>query len=133
MPLLGAKPQCSNLLAMETAPFGRRLAALCADWALSYFAAAFFASLGWGSVSALQLVVFYFEVIAFTAITGASVGQQLMKLRIVSFETGGYLPFQKVLIRTTLLILVLPALFSANGRGFHDILAKSAVVKAINA
>ena len=115
---------------VDIAPFGRRLVALFADWTLSYFVAVFLASLNWGSARVLQYFVFAVEVILFTSITGSSIGQRLMKLKIISYPDGGYLPPQRVLLRTVLLILVIPALFTKNKRGLHDVIAMSLIISA---
>ena len=90
--------------------------------------ASFLASLHLGQTSVLQYLVFYFEVILFTWIYGASVGQNLMKLKVVTQGSEGRLSFLNVLIRTTLLMFVLPALFTAKGRGLHEIASKSEIV-----
>ena len=118
------------LCVVENASFGRRLVALFADWTLSYFVAVFLAGLHLGPPRFLQYLVFFIEVVIFTTATGSSAGQKLMRLKIVTFPQGGYLTFPKVLTRTTLLILVLPALFTKSGRGYHDIIAKSSVINA---
>jgi uncharacterized RDD family membrane protein YckC len=115
---------------VEIAPFGRRLVALFADWTLSYFVAVFMASLHWGSARVLQYLVFAFEVFIFTSINSASIGQRLMKLKVISYPDGNYLPPQRVLLRTLLLVLVIPALFTKNKRGFHDVLARSLIISA---
>lgn len=120
-------------MSVELASFRRRLVALFADWTLSYFAAIFLASLHWGPARPLQYLVFYFEVLLFTATTGASAGQRLMKLRVVSYPDGGYLDPWRVALRTLFVILVIPALLTKAGRGYHDVIAKSMVVNAINA
>ena len=115
---------------MEIAPFGRRLVALFADWTLSYFVAVFLASFHFGSVRVLQYFAFLVEVFLFTIFAGASAGQRLMKLKVVTYPDGGYLPPLRVFIRTILLILVIPALFTRNRRGFHDVIAKSLIIIA---
>ena len=113
---------------MEIAPFSRRLVALFADWTLSYFVAVFMASFHFGPVRVLQYFAFFVEVLVFTIFTGASVGQRLMKLKVVTYPDGGYLPPLRVFIRTILLILVIPALFTRDRRGFHDVIAKSLII-----
>ena len=115
---------------METASFRRRLVALFADWTLSYFVAAFLVSMHWGSISFMQNLVFFLENIIFISTTGATVGQRLMKLKVVSFPDGGYVTAGRVFIRTLSLSLVLPALFTSGRRGFHDIWAKSVIINA---
>lgn len=126
----GQSRECSSLLGVETAPFGRRLVALFADWTLSYFVAAFLVSMHLGSISVMQNVVFFIENILFISTTGASVGQRLMKLKVVSYPDGGYITFGRAFVRTLLLSLVLPALFTKQRRGWHDIAANSLIVNA---
>jgi uncharacterized RDD family membrane protein YckC len=120
-----------SLMSVEIASFRRRLVALFADWTLSYFVAVFLATLHWGSASALQYLVFYLELFIFTSTTGASAGQHLMKLKVVSVPDGGYLTPGRVALRTLLIILVLPALFTKERRGYHDIFSKSLVINAV--
>jgi len=51
------------------------------------------------------------------------------KLKVVDFTTGGALSIPRVLVRTLMIILVLPAIFRHDGRSVHDLLAKSVVVR----
>jgi uncharacterized RDD family membrane protein YckC len=118
---------------MERASFGRRFAALFADWSISYFVAVFLSKFHLGSVSALQYLVFFLEVVLFTTIGQASIGQKLLNLRIVRESDSGYVSFGNVVLRTILLILVIPALITTNGRGLHDLAAKSKIVRVISA
>jgi hypothetical protein len=50
-------------------------------------------------------------------------------MRVVDFTNYGVVPAQKVLIRTLLICLVLPAVFTREGRGLHDWVANSVVVR----
>ena len=50
-------------------------------------------------------------------------------MRVVDFTNYGVVPAQKVLIRTLLICLVLPAVFTREGRGLHDWVANSTVVR----
>ena len=115
---------------MEVAPFGRRLAALFADWALSYFVAVFLSRFNLGGITGLQYLVFVLEVTFFTSLLKGSVGQRLMNLKVVSYPDGDFLPISRSLLRTILLVLIIPVLFTSNGRGYHDVLANSIVTNA---
>ena len=115
---------------MEIAPFGKRLLALFADWALSYFVAVFLARLDLGGVAGLQYLVFFVEVTVFTSLLKGSVGQRLMNLKVVTYPDGDFLPIGRAFLRTVLILLVIPVLFTSGGRGYHDVLANSIVTTA---
>jgi uncharacterized RDD family membrane protein YckC len=66
------------------------------------------------------LFVFFVAVSAFTWLTGASVGQRLLRIQIVLLS-GQPLGFLRTLLRTALLCLVIPAvIYDRDGRGLHD-------------
>jgi hypothetical protein len=50
-------------------------------------------------------------------------------MRVVDFTNYGVVPVRKVLLRTFLICLVLPAVFARDGRGLHDWVANSIVVR----
>lgn len=77
-----------------------------------------------GGAQAMPLVLLFTEVSLLTSLTQSSFGQRIMKIKIVN-EFGNYATPLQVLLRTLLIILVLPAVFTSNGRGFHDIVAKT--------
>ena len=104
---------------------GRRVGALVIDWAAcSVLSAAFF-----GYDSLATLLLFTAEQLLFVALLGGSFGHVLLGMR-VHVWTGSALdvsvrttppPLRSVLIRTLLLVLVIPALIpDAHGRGTHD-------------
>jgi len=51
-------------------------------------------------------------------------------MRVVDFTNYGIVPAKKILIRTFLICLVLPAVFTRDGRGLHDWVANSVVVRS---
>ncbi|MDP7384097.1 MAG: hypothetical protein QF382_08490, partial [Acidimicrobiales bacterium] len=56
-------------------------------------------------------------------------GQRLVRLRVVSID-GGRVPLWRVLVRTLLICLVIPAVvYDDDGRGVHDRLAHTRVVR----
>ena len=116
----------------SAARFGRRIVAVAIDW----FAAILVTHLifpnlvyGAGDFGAATLGVFAAEVTILTATTGSSFGYKIVGLRLVSVSAAP-LNFLKVLIRTALLCLVVPAMiWDRDGRGLHDKIIGSIVMK----
>jgi len=80
------------------------------------------------SFSLAVLGVFGLEVAALTWLSGASFGQQLLRLQVAALD-GGRVPLARVLVRTVLLCLAVPPLiWDRDGRGLHDSAALTAVV-----
>jgi uncharacterized RDD family membrane protein YckC len=117
---------------------GRRVAALVVDWVLcelivaavtrhSIFAGAadshYFAAMYW------TLLVFAVEVWVLTAISGLTVGKRLLGIRTIRTD-GRRIGFGWALLRTVLLLFVVPALLSDRDlRGLHDRAAETIVVR----
>lgn len=116
----------------ENAGLGRRFLAITIDWAIASLTAALFApplSNEFGP-TLLRLGLFVCEIAILTALTGASIGQRLFGLRVVSWPNQGYLAPIQVLMRSVLIALVIPAVvYDKEGRGLHDRLAGSVVVR----
>ncbi len=113
------------------ASFGRRLVAVIVDWVLCELIAAglFGADLAAGGAgSFVPLAVFAAENLLLVATLGTTVGHRLLGIRVLQVGPG-FFPLQ-VTVRTALLCLFLPALFiDADGRGLHDRLAGTAIVR----
>ena len=116
------------------AGWGRRFVAIALDWVLSNLAAVALtgtrdvwsaqSSYGW-----VPLAVFAAEVWVLTALTGASAGQRIVGLSVLRLDHRP-VGFGPALVRTTLLLLVIPPLvFDRDGRGLHDLAAKTVVVR----
>ena len=75
---------------------------------------------------------FAVQVAVLTALTGQTLGMRLVGLRVLRPASGdGVLGFLPALVRTALLMLVLPAVvFDRDGRGLHDRAAGTVVVRA---
>ena len=111
---------------MVKAGTGRRFLALMIDWLMCLLIARL---VGFGSTSLSTLVIFFIEVSILTTLQQASAGQRILRLRVVDFTTYGIVPSKKILIRTFLICLVLPAVFTRDSRGLHDWVANSVVVR----
>ena len=92
----------------SVARVGRRLVALCLDWA-ACLVIAHALSTDAAARPLLTLVVFFAQVSLLTTLTGSSFGQRLVGVRIVSLR-GGRLGVLPTLARTALICAVVPAL-----------------------
>ena len=116
----------------QRAWFVRRVIAFVIDWFASVLVALLaFPQFGYGTNASMlaTLLIFALEVIVLTWLTGASFGQRIVGLRVVSID-GGRLPLWRVVVRTALILLVIPAVvYDDDGRGLHDRVAASRVVR----
>jgi len=110
------------------AGFGRR--------AVAYLVDAFAAALIAGLVTAPEaprlwsLLSFGAITVVFLLLTGQTPGMRLLGLRLAHPQPGQRLAAWRAVVRTGLLMLLLPALVvDANGRGLHDRLTDTAVVR----
>lgn len=114
-----------------SASLGRRLAALVLDWGASILVALLaFPAFPYGSLESLgaTMAIFVLEVVVLTWLTGASFGQRILGLRVVSV-TAAPLSLPRVLLRTLLIVLVIPAIVTdEEGRGLHDRVAGTIVL-----
>ena len=109
---------------------GRRILALLVDW---------------GSAMLLSLLVTPYESVAYTWVTplvfavlqivfiptiGGSIGHRLLRMHVVPVGGGWVGPWRPI-VRTVLLLLVVPALiWDSDQRGFHDKLAGTVLIRA---
>jgi uncharacterized RDD family membrane protein YckC len=107
----------------SVARMGRRFVALTIDYAAAILVAHLaFPQLDYNSdpFRAATIGVFAAQVFLLTATTGASFGYKIAGIRLISVSPAR-ITFLKVLVRTALLCLVIPALiWDRDGRGLHD-------------
>jgi uncharacterized RDD family membrane protein YckC len=111
---------------------GRRLGALAIDWALCLLIAYGLLTHGYkpGSTGNWALLVFFVLGVLTVGTVGFTPGKRLLGLRIVP-EGGGRLNPLRVLLRTALLCVAVPALiWDRDGRGLHDRMARTIEVRA---
>ena len=121
----------------EGVTLGRRLAAITIDWLASYVIAfAFFA--GGGSYSDRIVgtrfstpLIFIAEYAILIALTGASFGHRLLRLKVVDYNDGGLPGFSQVLVRTGLMAIVITAItYDEDGRGIHERFSQTKLERA---
>lgn len=114
------------------ASVGRRLGALTIDWFASLgIAVLVFREYAYGTTDSMlaTTAVFYVEIVLFTFLLGSSFGQKLLSMRVVNLN-GGRLSLWRIMLRTLLILLVIPALvMDSDGRGLHDRIVGSRVIR----
>jgi uncharacterized RDD family membrane protein YckC len=109
---------------------GRRIAAIAIDWASATLIALLFAPYSSVLHSWLTLAIFALMQVLFIPTIGGSVGHRLLGMRIVSIS-GGWVGFWRPVVRTLLLIIVIPAIvWDSDQRGFHDKVAGTVLIRA---
>ena len=112
------------------ASLGRRAGAIALDWLLALLLARLVpgAEYGSGDYALATLAIFAFEIIILTWLTGSSFGQRILGIAVVS-ETGGSLALWRIIVRTALICIVIPALvYDSQRRGLQDLAVGSRVV-----
>lgn len=109
---------------------GRRLGALAVDWALCLLIAYGLLTDGYDQATGnWALLVFFVLGVLTVGTVGFTPGKRLLGLRVVA-EGGGRLNPLRVLLRTALLCVAVPALiWDRDGRGLHDRLARTIEVR----
>lgn len=113
------------------APLGRRFGAIFIDWALSgVIAYGLLSGRDLASADTWTLVVFLVMSLLTVGTVGCTPGKRILGLRVVSAARAGRLDLWRVLVRTALLGLALPALiWDRDGRGLHDRLGGAVQVR----
>ena len=117
----------------SVAGFGRRLAALAADWGLAYLIAALLTvgdALSDPTFSWRVLGIWYLLTAVPVAVFGASAGQVLLGIRVAVLGSAAVVGVPRALLRTLLIAVVVPPLVrDADGRGWHDRAVRTVVVR----
>jgi uncharacterized RDD family membrane protein YckC len=132
MPELPTPPEPLELPG-EVAGLGRRVAAIAIDWLASILLSrVIFGQLTYGSAesSFAILMIFIAEVVIFTWLMSASFGQRLLGISVVRLD-GGRLALWRIVVRTLLICLIIPAVvYDSVGRGLHDRAVGSVAIRA---
>ncbi|CAN5540816.1 RDD family protein [soil metagenome] len=109
---------------------GRRLLAILIDWLLAYgLSWVFFRQKDGMTNPWITLGVFALLQLIFLLFANGSIGQLLLRMRLVPVRGGAMAPWRP-LVRTLLLCLAVPALiWDRDQRGLHDRLAGTVLVR----
>jgi uncharacterized RDD family membrane protein YckC len=119
---------------VRPAGWGRRIGALLIDWASSWAVAEALAAIGLvrddpSTIGAVGTVVLVVEIALFTALVGGSFGKLVTRVRVVRHDDPSRpVSLLRALIRTVLTFVLLPPLFTVDGRGLHDVAAGTRTV-----
>jgi uncharacterized RDD family membrane protein YckC len=116
-----------NLL--PEASLGRRLLALVIDWTMCRLISGLLSPDVIPDNGFSTLIIFFIEVCLFTIAFGASAGQRIMAIKVVTYPDQQRVKVGRIVLRTFLICLVLPAVFTNNGRPLHDHFANSQTVR----
>ncbi|MFE5486420.1 RDD family protein [Streptomyces sp. NPDC056527] len=109
---------------------GRRIGALTVDWALCMLIAYGLVTDGYSQATGNWALVILLALSVLTVGTvGSTPGKRLFGLRVAS-ANGGRLGFLRVVVRSVLVCLAIPALiWDRDGRGLHDRLSGAVQVR----
>ena len=113
---------------LPEASLGKRFLAICIDWAIAWSISTLLTPNVIPESSVSTLLVFFLEVFFITYFLQSSMGQFLVGIKVVDKETLGRIGFKRTLIRTMLIVLVLPAIFTKDLEPYHNLLTRSRVV-----
>jgi uncharacterized RDD family membrane protein YckC len=115
----------------SVAPTGRRVTALFIDWMLCYLIA--YGLIAGRDVAATGNwipVVFVAMTVLLVGTVGVTPGKRALGIRVAAADGGGRVGFGRTLVRTLLVILVIPAVIQdGDGRGLHDRFGRSVEVR----
>lgn len=116
----------------SVAGLGRRVGALFVDWFVALLIAGLFTGrrpLSPGHSSLLTLAVFAVEYLVLVTSVGRTIGMRLLGIGVVRVG-GGRLTLPWVVVRTVLLVLVVPAVvYDRDQRGLHDRASNAVAVR----
>jgi uncharacterized RDD family membrane protein YckC len=123
---------------IETASWGRRVGALFVDWFASILVVVVFIGAdGWlddPNSNFYVMGVFVIQSALLMALAGGSFGQLVTGLRVVRWDgVAKPVDLLRALMRQVLIMLVIPPLvFRPDGRGLHDMAARTATVRLVD-
>ena len=116
---------------LPEASLGRRLIALVIDWTMCRLIAGLLSPALFLANNFSTLFLFFIEVTLFTIAFQASAGQRIMGIKILTYPEQFRVAPQKIVLRTLLICLVLPAVFTRDSRPLHDYFTNSQSVREL--
>lgn len=108
---------------------GRRFVAIAIDWATAMVLSLLSPATG-PQASFVTLGIFAVLQVIFIPTIGGSIGHRIVGMRVVPIA-GGWVGIWRPVLRTLLLVLVIPLLvWDSDQRGFHDKIAGTVLIRA---
>ena len=124
-----AASQGREPLDFEEASQGKRFIAICIDWAIAWSMATLLTPSVIPKSSFSTLLIFFIQVLLVTYLLQSSMGQFLVGIKIIDRNTYGRIGFSRTLVRTILIVLVLPAIFTKESEPYHNLLTNSRAIR----
>jgi len=106
---------------LPEASLGRRVLALAIDWTMSRLISGLLNPYFLINNDFSTLFIFFLEVAFFTIVFQASAGQRILGIKVVTWPDLGRVAPKKIVLRTLLICLVIPAVFTKDGRPLHNL------------
>ncbi len=107
---------------------GRRFLAIAIDWAIASLLTLLVPAEG-SAVAFATLGIFALMQVLFIPTLGGSIGHRVTGMRVVPIA-GGWVGWWRPIVRTALILLVIPVLvWDSDQRGFHDKIAGTVLVR----
>ncbi len=114
----------------SVARVGRRIAALLVDWASAMLLALLLTPYDSPAYNWVTPLLFAVLQIVFIPTIGGSIGHRLLRMHLVPLD-GGWIGVRRPVVRTLLLVIVVPALvWDSDQRGFHDKVAGTVLIRS---
>lgn len=114
---------------LPEASLGRRVLALIIDWTMSRLIAGLLTPYLLSNNDFNTLIIFYIEVVLFTILFQASAGQRIMAVKVLTYPDQMRVNASQIALRTLLICLVIPAVFTKDGRALHNHFTNSQTVR----
>ncbi len=109
----------------SVARIGRRVAAIALDWGIAMLISMFF----FNSDPTANMIIFAATQMLFVGVTGHSIGHRVFGMQVQRLDGTAIKPIGGI-VRTLLLCLIIPVLFSDSAqRGYHDRVGQTILVR----
>ncbi|MGX5695329.1 RDD family protein [Agromyces soli] len=114
----------------SVARVGRRVVALLVDWGSAMLLSLLITPYDSPAYNWVTPLVFAVLQIVFIPTIGGSLGHRVLRMHLVPLD-GGWIGLRRPVVRTLLLVIVVPALvWDSDQRGFHDKVAGTVLVRS---
>lgn len=107
---------------------GRRFLAILIDWLMCRSIIVLLGNNSFTENQFSTLILFYFEVVFFTFILQASAGQRIMGIKVVDMFDESRVGLNRILLRTFLICLVIPAIWTKNLVPLHNLFTRTKTI-----
>ena len=107
---------------------GRRFLAILIDWGFCRLIVFLTGESLFTTSMYNTLILFFLEIVFFTFTLQASVGQRIMGIKVVDAFNESRVGLNRVLLRTFLIVLVIPAIWTKNSIPLHNLFTQTKTI-----